>query len=195
MNWTLIVLIVVLVAIIFKMISIYNRLIRYKNEYANSFAQIDVQLKRRHDLIPNLVETAKKFMEHEKDTLEAVIKARNMAVANQEKVDKNPSGENIAGLLGAESILTGSLGKLFALSENYPDIKSDGTMRDLMEELSTTENRISYSRQHFNDSAMRYNSEREIFPNSIVSAVMNFEKACHWKMEDITQREAPKVAF
>lgn len=195
MNWTAIIFFGVIALLTFFLIGIYNGLVRLRNQYKNSFAQIDVQLKRRHDLIPNLVETAKKFMEHERETLEQVIKARNSAVQKQAKVDQNMSEENIGELLASESVLSGAVGRLFALSESYPDIKSDSTMRSLMEELSSTENRISFARQNYNDTIAEYNTKREIFPNSLIASAFNFSYVPQWKVEDVAQREVPKVSF
>jgi LemA protein len=176
-------------------IGIYNGLVGGRNEYQNSFAQIDVQLKRRHDLIPNLVEVSKKYMEHERETLEAVIQARNQAVTMQKRVDQNMSGENVTGLLAAETMLTGAVGKLFALSENYPDLKADSTMKNLMEELTSTENKISFARQRYNDVVMGYNVKREVFPNNIVAGMFNFQRVDQWTVDNIQEREVPKVQF
>lgn len=187
--------VVVIFLILFVVISIYNSLVGMRNEYKNAFAQIDVQLKRRHDLIPNLVETAKKFMEHERSTLEAVIQARNQAVTQQKRVDQDMNSETVGGLLAAESVLTGAMGKFLALSESYPELKSDSTMKNLMEELSSTENKIAFARQHYNDSVMLYNTKREIFPNSMIAGAFHFEAAKPWLIEDVTEREVPKVSF
>jgi LemA protein len=192
---TLIGLVVLFVILIVMIIGIYNGLVALKNEYQNSFSQIDVQLKRRHDLIPNLVETAKKFMEHERSTLESVIQARNQAVTQQKRVDQEMSPENMQGLLAAESVLTGAVGKLFALSESYPDLKSDGTMKNLMEELTSTENKISFARQRFNDTVMQYNTKREVFPNSIIANTFNFTRVAQWTLDNPAEREVPKVQF
>lgn len=176
-------------------IGVYNSLVGSRNEYQNSFAQIDVQLKRRHDLIPNLVEVSKKYMEHERETLEAVIQARNQAVTMQKKVDQNMSGENVSGLLAAESVLAGTVGKLFALSENYPDLKADTTMTNLMEELTSTENKISFARQRYNDVIMGYNTKREVFPNNIIAGMFNFQRVDQWVVDNAKEREVPKVQF
>lgn len=186
---------VLIVFVIVMVIGIYNGLVTMRNEYHNSFSQIDVQLKRRHDLIPNLVETAEKFMEHERSTLEAVIQARNQAVNQQKRVDQEMSPENMEGLLAAESVLTGAVGKLFALSESYPDLKSDGTMKNLMEELTSTENKISFARQRFNDTVMQYNTKREVFPNSLIAGMFNFSRVAQWQLDSPAEREAPKVQF
>ncbi len=177
-------------------VSIYNGLVRLRNDTENSFSQIDVQLKRRHDLIPNLVETAKKFMSHERETLEAVIQARNQAVQIQ-KSQASGSGttDGREGLLAAETMLTGAVGKFFALSESYPELKSDGPMRSLMEELSSTENKISFARQRYNDSVMEYNNGREQFPNNILAGMFNFQKINSWVIENTVERDVVKVQF
>lgn len=178
-------------------ISLYNGLVRSRNFFKNSFAQIDVQLKRRYDLIPNLVETAKGFMAHEKETLEAVIKARNTAVSAAETAAANPSGENaILNLSAAEGALGGAMGRLFALSESYPELKSDSHMKDLMEELTSTENKISYARQAFNDSVTNYNNNCESFPSVIVANMFNFTQADLLKStENAEERKVQKVSF
>ena len=166
---------VVLVAIV---TSIYNKLVTYLNRYKNAFAQIEVQLKRRYDLIPNLVEIAKGYMKHERETLEAVIQARNQAAGGLQKAAQDPGhAEAITGLAAAEGALGGTLGRLFALSESYPDLKANQNVSSLMEELKTTENKIAFARQHFNDSVMSYNNKREMFPSSIIAGMFNFAVA------------------
>lgn len=199
MTATLLFLGVILFLFIFIMlvaVSVYNSLIRMRNDTENSFSQIDIQLKRRHDLIPNLVETAKKFMAHERETLEAVIQARNQAVQFQKP---QASGEATTGgregLLAAETLLTGAVGKFFALSESYPDLKGDAPMRSLMEELSSTENKISFARQRYNDSVMEYNNGREQFPNNILAGMFNFQKMNSWVIENPVERDVVKVQF
>jgi len=148
-----------IVAVIFYFVGIYNKLVSYKNQFKNAFAQIDVQLTRRYDLIPNLVETAKGYMKHESETLEAVINARNAASSANKKAASHPDDpSSIKELAAAETMLTGSMGKFFALSESYPDLKANQTMESLMEELTSTENKVSFARQSFNDSVMLYNS-------------------------------------
>ena len=177
-------------------ISIYNALITLRNRYKNAFSQIDVQLKRRYDLIPNLVETAKGYMKHERETLEAVIQARNMASQANQKAAQNPGDPSaMKGLMGAEAALTGTLGKLFALSEAYPDLKANQNMMQLTEELTSTENKIAFARQAYNDSVMRYNTKREVFPNNVFAGVFNFQEAQLFEIEEPEAREAVKVDF
>jgi len=189
----LVILAVIVFAIMF-FVSIYNRLIQLKNRFKNAFAQIDVQLKRRYDLIPNLVETAKGYLKHEREVLEAVIKARNMASSAMEKAAADPGNtEAMQGLIGAESTLSGTLGRLFALVEAYPDLKANQNMMQLSEELTTTENKVSFSRQAFNDAVMAYNTSREIFPNNIVANA--FKEAQLFELKTEVEREAPKVSF
>ena len=191
-----IILIVIIVAMALFVIGIYNRLVTLRNRFKNAFAQIDVQLKRRYDLIPNLVETAKAYLKHERETLEAVIQARNTASqANRQAAAHPEDASAIKGLMGAETALTGALGKLFALSEAYPDLKANQNMAQLTEELSSTENKIAFARQAFNDAVMRYNTEREKFPNNVIAAPFNFQAAQLFEIESPAQREAPKVSF
>ena len=186
----LIVLLIVLVA------GMYNALVTLRNRFKNAFAQIDVQLKRRYDLIPNLVETAKGYMAHERETLEAVIYARNQAAAAGKAAAQNPADAGaMAGLLGAEGALTGALGRLFALAEAYPDLKANQNMMQLTEELTSTENRISFARQAYNDAVTVYNTRRETFPTNIVAGLFNFSAATLFEIEDAAQKEAPKVSF
>ena len=190
-----ILLILALVLIVYS-VAIYNRLVQLRNRFKNAFAQIDVQLKRRYDLIPNLVETAKGYLKHERETLEAVIKARNMAASAVDRASQNPGdSEAIAGLMGAEGMLTGALGKLFALVESYPDLKANQNMMQLSEELTSTENKISFARQAFNDEVMRFNTAREIFPNVIIAGIFNFTPAKLLELESAEERKAPKVSF
>jgi LemA protein len=177
-------------------ITSYNRLVLLRNRFKNAFAQIDVQLKRRYDLIPNLVETAKGYMSHERETLEAVIQARNQAAAAGQAAAQNPAdGEAMAGLVGAEGALTGALGRLFALSEAYPDLKANQNMMQLTEELTSTENKISFARQAYNDAVTVYNTGRETFPANIVAGMFNFGTATLFEVEDAAEKEAPKVSF
>ncbi len=174
----------------------YNRLVLLRNRFKNAFAQIDVQLKRRYDLIPNLVETAKGYMSHERETLEAVIQARNQAAAAGKAAAQNPAdGQAMAGLVGAEGALTGALGRLFALSEAYPDLKANQNMMQLTEELTSTENKISFARQAYNDAVTVYNTGREVFPKNIIANMFNFMAATLFEVEDAAQKEAPKVSF
>jgi LemA protein len=175
---------------------IYNRLIALRNRFKNAFAQIDVQLKRRNDLIPNLVETVKGYMAHEKGTLEAVIQARNAAVAAGKTAAANPGDASaMAGLAAAEGTLNGVLGRLFALAEAYPDLKANQNMLALQEELGSTENKIAFSRQAYNDAVMQYNTARETFPNVVVANFLNFTEARLFEVESEKERQAPKVSF
>jgi len=186
----------VLVAVALYAVGIYNNLVNRRNGVKNAFAQIDVQLTRRHDLIPNLVETVKGYLKHERGTLEAVIQARNTAVAGLKHANANPSdGAAIQELAGAEAALTGALGRLFALAEAYPDLKANQNMLSLQEELSSTENKVAFSRQAFNDAVLVYNNTRENFPNSIVSNMFNFDRAEFLEIESPEKREVPKVSF
>ncbi|TVR14474.1 MAG: LemA family protein [Balneolaceae bacterium] len=192
----IIILIVVVLLLVFWAVGIYNKLVSHRNRFKNAFAQIDVQLKRRYDLIPNLVEIAKNYMKHERETLEAVIKARNQAQQAEQKVAGEPGDANaMKSLMGAEQALTGALGRMFALSENYPDLKANQNMMQLSEELSSTENKIAFARQAFNDAVMNYNIFREKFPNIIFANTFGFTHAQQFVIEDAAQREAPKVSF
>ena len=193
MEW-IVLIVIVLIAIFF--VSIYNRLVGGRNAYKNAFAQIDVQLTRRHDLIPNLVETAKGYMKHERETLEAVITARNAAVTGLKKAAANPSDPNaVQQLSGAENALSGALGRLFALAEAYPDLKANQNMMQLSEELTSTENKVAFARQAFNDAVMTYNNTREMFPNSIVANMFAFQPARLLEMESPEKRAVPVVTF
>ena len=191
----LIVLAVILLPILF-VIGLYNRLVALRNQFKNAFAQIDVQLNRRYDLIPNLVETAKGYMAHERETLIAVIEARNQAVLATRAAAAHPeSGKAIQTLMGAEGALTASLGKLFALAESYPDLKANQTMQNLMEELTSTENKVAFSRQAYNDAVMGYNTYREQFPGNIVAGTFNFAPAQQFELTDKAAREPVRVSF
>jgi len=175
---------------------IYNSLVALRNRFKNAFAQIDVQLKRRYDLIPNLVEVAKGYMKHESTTLEAVIKARNIALAASQSAAANPADANaVKSLLSAESGLTGALSRLMVVSEQYPDLKANQNMMQLTEELTATENKVSFARQAYNDSVMTYNTTRETFPNVIFAGMFGFLPAELFKIDDPTERNAPKVQF
>lgn len=177
-------------------IGVYNSLVSLRNRFRNAFSQIDVQLKRRHDLIPNLVEVAKGYMKHERDTLEAVIHARNQAVTATERAATSPGDPGaMSGLSTAESQLNGAIGRLFALSESYPDLKANQNMLALQEELTSTENKVSFARQAFNDSVMAYNTRREQFPANIVAGMAGFGPAQFFELESPKEREAPRVAF
>ncbi|HEX9810802.1 MAG TPA: LemA family protein [Burkholderiales bacterium] len=187
---TVVLLLIVLVVVL------YNRLIVLRNRVKNAFAQIDVQLTRRHDLIPNLVETVKGYIKHERETLEAVIQARNTAVASLKAAAADPSrGEAVRQLGGAEGALSGALGRLLAVAEAYPDLKANQNMMQLSEELTSTENRVAYARQSYNDSVMDYNNARETFPNSIVAGAFRFTPATMLEIEDVAKRAVPKVSF
>jgi LemA protein len=189
-------LIVLAVIVIAFVVGIYNRLVALRNRYKNAFSQIDVQLKRRYDLIPNLVETAKGYMKHERETLEAVIAARNQAVTASQKAAQNPGDpSSMQGLAGAENALTGALGRLFALVESYPDLKANQNMSQLMEELTSTENKIAFARQAYNDSVTTYNTGREQFPAVIIANMFGFTEAQLLEIEEPKEREAPKVSF
>lgn len=196
---TLIITIVVLVIallIFFGIMGMYNGLVTLRNAVKTAFAQIDVQLQRRYDLIPNLVEIAKKYMQHERETLESVILARNAAAGAAKQVSADPTNpEAMKALMGAEQSLGGVLGRLFALSESYPDLKADRQMTQLMQELSSTEDKIAYSRQSYNDSVMAYNTKRELFPSSIIAGMFNFLPADLYKVDEESVRSAPKVEF
>jgi LemA protein len=177
-------------------VGIYNALVALRNRFKNAFAQIDVQLKRRYDLIPNLVETAKGYLKHERETLEAVIKARNIALAASQTAAANPADAGaMKGLVSAETGLAGALSRLMVVSEQYPDLKANQNMMQLTEELTSTENKISFARQAYNDSVMSYNTTRETFPNVIFSGMFGFQPAELFKIEDPTERSAPKVQF
>lgn len=175
---------------------VYNGLVKLRNMYKNSFSQIDVQLKRRNDLIPNLVETAKAYMGHERETLEAVIAARNVASGAREAAAANPGDPDALAELGkAESGLGGVLGRLFAVAEAYPDLKANQNMMQLSEELTTTENKVAFSRQAYNDSVLAYNNKREVFPNNIVAGMFGFSEAALFEIDVAAEREVPKVQF
>jgi LemA protein len=192
---TLLVLLGIAILIGLWLMGVYNGLVVARNRFENAFAQIDVQLKRRYDLIPNLIETVKGYMAHERETLDAVIRARNSAMSAEQKVAANPSNASaVQELNQAESQLTGTLGRLFALSEAYPDLKANQNMMALQEELTSTENKISFARQAFNDSATAYNNQREVFPAVMVAGMFGFTEAALLEAET-TERQAPKVSF
>jgi LemA protein len=187
---------VVIIGLVAYVISIYNGLVTSRNRFKNNFAQIDVQLQRRYDLIPNLVETAKGYIKHERETLEAVIQARNQAQGAAQTAARSPEDPAaIQALIGAEGVLGGAMGRFFALAEAYPDLKANQTMQQLMEELATTENRVAFARQAFNDSVMEYNNQREQFPNNLVAGPFNFMHAQQLDIQDEQAREAVKVSF
>lgn len=193
MSW---IILGIIVLVIFFFVSIYNRLVSGRNAYKNAFAQIDVQLTRRYDLIPNLVETAKGYMKHERETLEAVITARNSAVSGLRNAAANPGNPAaVQQLAGADNALSASLGRLFALAEAYPDLKANQNMMQLSEELISTENKVAFARQGYNDAVMNYNNGREMFPNSIVANSFGFQPAQLLEIEAPEKRTVPKVAF
>jgi LemA protein len=190
------ILLAAIVLVAFWVISIYNGLVGGRNAYQNAFAQIDVQLTRRYDLIPNLVETAKAYMKHERETLEAVIAARNTAYAGLKAAAANPGdAAAVQALSGAEGMLTGALSRLMAVAESYPDLKANQNMMQLSEELTTTENKVSFARQAFNDAVMSYNNRREMFPGSMVAGMFNFAAAQLLEIAKPQMRDAPQVKF
>ena len=175
---------------------IYNSLVSLRNRFKNAFAQIDVQLKRRYDLIPNLVEIAKGYMKHESGTLEAVIKARNIAYTASQNAAANPAdAAAVKNLLSAESGLAGAMSRLMVVSEQYPDLKANQNMMQLTEEMTSTENKISFARQAYNDSVMTYNTSRESFPTNILAGMFNFAEAQLFQIENVAERAAPQVKF
>jgi len=193
---TSLIIILVLVSLFALAGQAYNRLVRLKNRYKNAYAQIDVQLKRRYDLIPNLVETAKGYLKHERGTLEAVIAARNSASAANSRAAANPGDLSaMKDLSGAETALSGTMARFFALAEAYPDLKANQTMANLMEELTSTENKVAFARQGYNDAVMNYNTARETFPTNLMAAIFNFPAAELFLIEKPEEKEAPKVSF
>ena len=200
MGISFILLIVVILGVaavvVMLLVGMYNGLVRSRNVFRNAFAQIDVQLKRRHDLIPNLVETAKAFMAHERETLEAVIVARNQAESMRNTAAMNPSDTAAVGQLAqAEGHLGGVIGRLFAVAEAYPDLKSNANMMQLTEELTTTENKVSFARQAYNDAVTLYNNKRETFPTNFISGFFSFGPAALFEITEENEREALKVSF
>jgi LemA protein len=190
------ILLAIVVLAVFWVVSVYNRLVGARNGYKNAFAQIDVQLKRRYDLIPNLVETVKGYIKHERETLESVIKARNGAVSAVQTAAANPGdAAAMRGLAGAEGALTGALGRLFAVAEAYPDLKANQNMMQLSEELTSTENKVAFARQAYNDSVLGYNNQREMFPGSVIAGTFNFVPAQLLELDEPAARQAPKVSF
>ncbi len=201
MTTIIVAIVVVLLLIVLPIaviVGIYNKLVTFKNRYQNAFSQIEVQLKRRYDLIPNLVETAKGYLKHERETLEAVISARNQAASGLDKAAKNPGDASaMKGLGGAEGMLAGAMGRLFAVMEAYPDLKANQNMMALSEELTSTENKVAFSRQAFNDAVTAYNTYKQTFPPVIFAGMFGHgQDAALLEFEDAAQiREAPKVSF
>jgi LemA protein len=193
--WTIVIL-VILVAIVFWLIQMYNNLVNLRNRVRNGFSQIDVQLTRRYDLIPNLIEAVKGYMSHERGTLEAVVNARNSAVAGLKQAAADPADPKaIKALAAAESTLGGTLGRLFALAESYPDLKANQNMMQFQEELASTENKVAFARQAFNDAVMTYNNACENFPSNIVANNFGFKAAEFLEIGEEAKREVPKVSF
>jgi len=193
---TLIIILVIIVVLVLIFIGIYNKLVVLRNRWKNAFAQIDVQLKRRYDLIPNLVESAKAYLKHEKETLENVIKARNQASAACNSAASNPADQaKMKELIGSEGLLSGAMGRLIATFEQYPDLKANQTISQLMEELSSTENKVSFARQAYNDAVMQYNTTCETFPSLLVAKPFGFNEAVLFEIKNETERESVKVKF
>jgi LemA protein len=199
MSIVLILLLILLAAVVMLalfVVGIYNRLVALRNRFKNAFAQIDVQLKRRYDLIPNLVEVAKGYLKHEHSTLEDVIKARNIALAASQTAAANPADAAAIKSLGsAETGLAGALSRLMVVAEQYPDLKANQNMMQLTEEITSTENKVSFARQSYNDSVMTYNTTRETFPSVVFAGMFGFLAAELFQIENATEREAPKVSF
>ena len=192
----LIVVVVLVFCVLMWLVGAYNRLVALRNRFKNAYAQIDVQLKRRYDLIPNLVETAKGYIKHERGTLEAVVAARNAASAANARAAQNPGdAAAMKELSGAETALTSTLGRLFAVAEAYPDLKANTTMMALMEELTSTENKVAFARQAYNDAVMSYNTQRETFPTNMIAGPFNFGPAELFVIEKPEEKAAPKVSF
>lgn len=184
------VMVIILGAMLVWAVMIYNGLVRLNNQLKNALAQIDVQLKRRHDLIPNLVETAKGYLSHENQTLQAVIQARKLA-KDAQNIPKD--GTHITKIAQAEGALSGALANLYAVVENYPELKADSVIKALFEELTYTENRIGFARQHYNDSVMSYNTRREVFPNNLVSGWFGFRQAMSLEFDEHSFKQVPSV--
>ena len=199
MNAAVIILIVILLVVLIAaawVAGIYNSLVGLRNRFRNAYAQIDVQLKRRYDLIPNLVETAKGYLKHERETLEAVIKARNIAYAAAQSAAANPAdAAAIRGVTSAETGLAGALSRLMVVSEQYPELKANQNMLQVSEELTSTENKIAFARQAYNDAVMGYNTARETFPSVLLAGLFGFAAAEAFKVEDPNERAAPRVSF
>jgi LemA protein len=189
-------LLVVAIIVVAMVVGVYNKLVTMRNRYKNAYAQIDVQLKRRYDLIPNLVETAKGYIKHERETLEAVTKARNIAYVASQAAATNPGDAGaVKNLAAAEAGLSGTLSRLMMVSEQYPDLKANQNMMQLTEELTSTENKISFARQAYNDSVMTYNTDREVFPSNLIAGMFNFGAAEMFVIDKPEEKDAPKVSF
>lgn len=196
MTLFLIVILVLILFLVIYSVKIYNTLIKLKNRFQNAFAQIDVQLKRRYDLIPNLVETAKSYMKHERETLEEIVRARSEALKASDEANQNPGDENaMQKLASAEGTLSGSLGRLFALAENYPDLKANENMKQLSEELTSTENKVAFARQAYNDAVMKYNTYLQKFPQAVLAPMLGFNEASLLEFEQEEIKEPPQVDF
>jgi len=196
MSIALIIVLIVIVLLVLIVVGIYNRLVGLRNRFKNAFAQIDVQLQRRYDLIPNLVETAKAYIKHERETLEAVTAARNTAYAASKAAAANPADAGaMKSLVQAESGLGGALGRLMMVAEQYPDLKANQNMMQLSEELTSTENKVAFARQAYNDSVMSYNTQREVFPAAMFAGMFGFGPAELFQVENAQTRQAPKVSF
>jgi LemA protein len=197
MMWFILILLAVVVIGILWLIATYNRLVTLKNQVKNSWSQIDVQLKRRYDLIPNLIETVKGYMQHERGTLQAVIEARNQASQARKEIESQggPTEGSLSKLIGAETALRGAMGNIFALAENYPDLKANQTMQRLQEELATTENKVAFSRQAYNDQVMVYNTAQEVFPTNLIAQTFGHHPSDLFEVKEEKVREAPKVSF
>ena len=190
------ILIALLIFVALWVLGVYNNLVTLRNRFRNAFSQIDVQLKRRYDLIPNLVETARAYMAHERDTLEAVIRARNTAQSASQSAAANPGDPTaMQALAGAEGVLTGTIGRLFALAEAYPDLKANQNMLQLTEELTSTENKVAFSRQAFNDAVTAYNTAREVAPANLIANAFGFTAAELFKVDTPAERDTPQVKF
>lgn len=195
-NLTPIIILVILVIVVFAAIGMYNSLVKLRNRYKNAFSQIDVQLKRRYDLIPNLVEAVKGYMAHERETLEAVVQARNVAVTAANQASSAPGTPDAMSALGnAEGALKGAMSRLMVVVERYPDLKANQNMLNLQEEITSTENKVGFSRQAYNDAVTSYNIKRETFPSNIFAGIFGFTAATLFEITESAEREAPKVTF
>jgi LemA protein len=194
--WVFIGFVILVLLLIIFVVNSYNSLVRLQNRYENAYSQIDVQLKRRYDLIPNLVETAKGYLEHERETLESVTKARRQAVAANEEAAASPGDPRaMEKLNGAEASLTSSLGRLMMVAEDYPDLKGNEQMNNLTEELTSTENKVAFARQAYNDAVTKYNTKRETFPHVVIANSMGYSEARLFEIKVAEEREAPEVSF